>query len=139
MHIPELREYYLTMDNISEVLERAIEDLRLRVPEIEAAAIVTADGLVVAASKDLPEDQLFLGGVLATALSAGERIASELDRGAFDNLFVKGEKGYVLLTGIGEDKVLALLANSKVKLGMLFMEARRLAEMLEELFRAVEL
>ena len=125
--------------NISDTLENAIEDLRLRVPEVEAAAIVTADGLIVAASQSLGEDQMFLGGVMATALTAGERIAAELDRGSFENFFVKGERGYVLLTGIGEDKVLALIANEKVKLGMLFLEAERLANMLEEVFKVQEL
>ncbi len=125
--------------NISDTLENAIEDLRLRVPEVEAAAIVTADGLIVAASQSLGEDQMFLGGVMATALTAGERIAAELDRGSFENLFVKGERGYVLLTSIGDDKVLALIANEKVKLGMLFLEAERLANMLEEVFKVQEL
>ena len=127
--------------NVSEILENAMEDLRLRVPEIEAAALVTADGLIVAASGSLgvAEDQLFLGGVMATALTAGERISAELDRGSFENFFVKGEKGYVLLTGIGEDKVLALVANEKVKLGMLFLEAKRLSDMLEEIFKTQEL
>jgi len=125
--------------NISDTLESAIDDLRLRVPEVEAAAIVTADGLIVAASQSLGEDQMFLGGVMATALTAGERIAAELDRGSFENLFVKGETGYVLLTGIGEDKVLALMADGKVKLGMLFLEAKRLAQMLEEVFKSQEI
>ncbi len=128
--------------SISEQLESAVNDVRSRVPEIEGAVIVDMDGLIIAISRDMPElteDQIELGGSMAVALSAGERITAELDRGRFRELLVKGEKGYVYLTGVGDDKILALLAKPNVKLGMLFLEAKRLSQMLDELFKVGEL
>ena len=133
--------YPLSM-SISEQLESAVNDVRSRVPEIEGAVIVDMDGLIIAISRDMPElaeDQIELGGSMAVALSAGERITTELDRGRFKELLVKGEKGYVYLTGVGDDKILALLAKPEVKLGMLFLEAKRLSQMLDELFKVGEL
>ena len=133
--------YALDM-SISEQLESAVNDVRSRVPEIEGAVIVDMDGLIIAISRDMPElteDQIQLGGSMAIALTAGERITAELERGRFLELLVKGERGYVYLTSIGDDKILALLAKPEVKLGMLFLEAKRLSQMLEELFKVGEL
>ena len=125
--------------NVGETLQKAIEDLRLRLPEVESAAVVTVEGLIIAASENMPEDQFFIGGAIATAMQAGERIAAELDRGAFLDFFIRGGNGYVLITRMGEDRVLALMAAKNAKLGMMFLEASRLASMLEEVLKSTGL
>ena len=38
-------------------------------------------------------------------LSLGERIASELGRGLLDQVYVKGENGFVILMSIGDEAV----------------------------------
>jgi hypothetical protein len=69
----------------------------------------------------------------AAMLSLGERIASELGRGELDQVFIRGTDGFIVLTSIGDEAVLTALARQKAKLGMIFLEMRRAAEVLVKL------
>ena len=114
--------------------ERMIErlrDLQVSSPDIEAAAIVSVDGLPIASSlpQGIEEDRV--SAMSAAMLSLGERIASELGRGLLDEVYVKGEKGYVILRAVGEEAVLTVLARQQAKLGLLFLDMRRAAEEFE--------
>jgi len=65
-------------------------------------------------------------------LSLGERIATELNRGMLDQVYIHGDDGYVILSSIGEDAVLTALAREQAKLGLIFLEMRRAAEDLSQ-------
>ena len=65
--------------------------------------------------------------------SLGERIASELGRGSVDQVYSKGEKGYVILMSVGEEAVLTALAREQARLGLIFLDMRRAVEALEKL------
>jgi predicted regulator of Ras-like GTPase activity (Roadblock/LC7/MglB family) len=64
----------------------------------------------------------------AAMLSLGERIANELGRGNLDQVYIKGENGYVVLMSVGNDAVLTVLARQQAKLGLLFLDMRRATE-----------
>jgi len=64
----------------------------------------------------------------AAMLSLGERIAGELGRGMLDEVYVRGEKGFVIVRAVGEEAVLTVLARQQAKLGLLFLDMRRAAE-----------
>ncbi len=111
--------------------ERMVErlrDLQSSSADIEAAAIVSVDGLPIASSlpQGIEEDRV--SAMSAAMLSLGERIASELGRGMLDEVYVKGEKGYVILRAVGEEAVLTVLARHQAKLGLLFLDMRRATE-----------
>ena len=69
----------------------------------------------------------------AAMLSLGERIASELGRGALDQVYIKGQQGYVILMSVGEDAVLTALAREQAKLGLIFLDMRRAITALSKL------
>jgi predicted regulator of Ras-like GTPase activity (Roadblock/LC7/MglB family) len=69
----------------------------------------------------------------AAMLSLGERIATELKRGALDQVYIHGDDGYVILSAIGTEAVLTALAEEKAKLGLVFLEMRRAADDLADL------
>ena len=71
-------------------------------------------------------DLYYLRGALEP--TAQERIATELGRGMLDEVYVKGENGYVNLRSIGEEAVLTVLARQQTKLGLLFLDMRRASE-----------
>jgi predicted regulator of Ras-like GTPase activity (Roadblock/LC7/MglB family) len=111
--------------------ERMVErlrDLQVSSAEIEAAAIVSVDGLSIASSLPQGVEEDRVSAMSAAMLSLGERIASELGRGLLDEVYVKGEKGYVILRAVGEEAVLTVLARQQAKLGLLFLDMRRAAE-----------
>ena len=61
-------------------------------------------------------------------LSLGERIANELGRGVLDQVYIRGDSGYVILMSVGEEAVLTALARSEAKLGLIFLDMKRAAE-----------
>ena len=69
----------------------------------------------------------------AAMLSLGERIASELGRGRLDQVYVKGEHGYVILMAVGDEAVLTVLARQQAKLGLIFLDMNRTVSELEKL------
>lgn len=116
--------------------ERMVEQLRelqLGTPDIEASAIVSVDGLTIASALPAGVEEDRVSAMSAAMLSLGERIASELGRGVLEEVYVKGEGGYVLLTAVGEEAVLTVLARAGAKLGLVFLEMRRAAEELADI------
>lgn len=66
-------------------------------------------------------------------ISLGERISSELGRGELEQVYVKGENGYVILTAVGEEAVLTVMARKEAKLGLIFLDIGRTVDDLENL------
>jgi hypothetical protein len=115
------------MASRTEEMVRHLKALSMNTPDIEASAVVSVDGLIMASAlpSDVEEDRV--SAMSAAMLSLGERIAGELRRGQLDQVFVRGEDGYVILMAIGEEAVLTALAHSRAKLGLVFLDMRRTA------------
>lgn len=112
----------------NELMAKRLRDLQASTPDVEASAVVSADGLTMASAlpTDVEEDRV--AAMSAAMLSLGERIAGELGRGALDQVYIRGKMGYVLLMSVGENAVLTVLAREQAKLGLLFLDMRRAAE-----------
>jgi predicted regulator of Ras-like GTPase activity (Roadblock/LC7/MglB family) len=110
-----------------------LREMQAASPDIEASAVVSVDGLIMASAlpTDVKEDRV--SAMSAAMLSLGERIAGELGRGELEQVYIHGDGGYILLTAIGEEAVLTALARDKAKLGLIFLEMRRAAEELENI------
>ena len=116
-----------------EAMVDRLHDLQGRTPDVEASAVVSVDGLTIAAVLPTSVEEDRVSAMSAAMLSLGERIAGELGRGGLDEVYIHGDNGYVLLTSIGNGAVLTVLARKHAKLGLVFLEMRRAAEDLEKL------
>jgi predicted regulator of Ras-like GTPase activity (Roadblock/LC7/MglB family) len=105
-----------------------LRELQVSSPDVEAAAIISVDGLPIASSLPQGVEEDRVSAMSAAMLSLGERIAGELGRGLLDEVYVRGERGYVILRAVGEEAVLTVLARQQAKLGLLFLDMRRAAE-----------
>jgi predicted regulator of Ras-like GTPase activity (Roadblock/LC7/MglB family) len=105
-----------------------LRDLQAATPDVVASAVVSVDGLIMASALpgDVEEDRV--SAMSAAMLSLGERIAGELGRGALNEVYIRGEEGFVVLTSVGEEAVLTALARKDAKLGLIFLEMRRASE-----------
>jgi len=110
-----------------------LKDLQVSTPDIEASAVVSVDGLIMASSLPAGVEEDRVSAMSAAMLSLGERIAGELGRGILDQVYIKGENGYVVLMSVGEEAVLTVLARKQAKLGLLFLDMRRAAEALSKI------
>jgi hypothetical protein len=109
-------------------LVEILQDLQASSSGIQASAVVSVDGLTIASAlpRDVQEDRV--AAMSAAMLSLGERISSELGRGELDQVYIKGEMGYVLLMSVGDDAVLTTLAKANAKLGLIFLDMKRAVE-----------
>ena len=112
----------------SELMVDRLRDLQASTPDIQASAIVSVDGLIMASALPANVEEDRVSAMSAAMLSLGERIASELGRGVLNQVYVRGNHGYVLLASVGEEAVLTVLAREGAKLGLIFLDMRRAAE-----------
>ena len=112
----------------SELMVDRLRDLQASTPDVEASAIVSVDGLIMASALPANVEEDRVSAMSAAMLSLGERIASELGRGLLNQVYVRGNHGYVLLMSVGEEAVLTVLAREEAKLGLIFLDMRRTVE-----------
>ena len=112
----------------SELMVDRLRDLQASTSDVEASAVVSVDGLIMASALPAGVEEDRVSAMSAAMLSLGERIAGELRRGVLDQVYVKGNQGYVLLTAVGQEAVLTVLARDGAKLGLIFLDMRRAAE-----------
>lgn len=108
---------------LKEELRRLLEKSQ----EIDAAAVVSMDGFVIASALPAGYEEDRLGAMSAALLSLGERTASELGRGDLAQVFVEGTQGYVFLLAAGEDAVLNAIVKRGSKLGLVLYDIRNAA------------
>jgi predicted regulator of Ras-like GTPase activity (Roadblock/LC7/MglB family) len=113
---------------ISAQLDAILNQFERNVPHVQATAVVSTDGLVIASRlpKDVEEDRI--GAMGAAILSISSRSGDELDRGEMTRVLVEGENGYILIRSIGEYAILVALVEKEVRLGMLFYECKKCIE-----------
>ena len=117
----------------TEQLVARLRDLQVSSGDVEAAAIVSVDGLPLASSLPGGIEEDRVSAMSAAMLSLGERISTELGRGLLQQVYVKGENGYVILNSVGEEAVLTVLARKEARLGLIFLDIGRTVQDLETL------
>ena len=117
----------------SQLMVDRLRDLQASSPDIEASSVGSVDGLTIASALHQGVEEDRVAAMSAAMLSLGERIASELGRGALDQVYIKGQQGYVILMSVGEDAVLTALAREQAKLGLIFLDMRRATAALSRL------
>ena len=111
----------------TDILNELLKEFKLSAVGVEASAVVSTDGLIIASElpRDVEDDRV--AAMSAAMLSLGERTSQELMKGSLEQVFVKGQEGYILLMGAGKEAVLTALARKDAKLGLIFLDMKRTA------------
>jgi len=117
----------------SDQMVERLRNMQAAAPDIEASAVVSVDGLIMASALQQGVEEDRVSAMSAAMLSLGERISNELGRKGLEQVYIKGNAGAIVLTSVGEEAVLTALARQDAKLGMIFLEMRRAAEDLTKL------
>jgi predicted regulator of Ras-like GTPase activity (Roadblock/LC7/MglB family) len=117
-------------------LDSAIHGLLSQTPEIEAAAVVSFDGLPMASALPQSMDEDRVAAMSAALLSLGERAAQGLGRGELSQVYIEGDSGTVFLVSADDEAVLVAVAAKGAKVGMMLYEVRRTAATVAEVLRA---
>lgn len=119
----------------SSQLDRVLSELVGQVPEIEAASVVSFDGLAMASALPPGMDEDRVAAMSAALLSLGERAAEGLGRGALSQVYVEGEEGTVFLISADDEAVLVAVAARGAKAGLMLFEVKRAAAAVAEALR----
>ncbi|HML21240.1 MAG TPA: roadblock/LC7 domain-containing protein [Aggregatilinea sp.] len=117
----------------TELLVDRLREMQAGTPDIDASAVVSVDGLIIASALPSNTEEDRVSAMSAAMLSLGDRIASELSRGTLEQVFIRGASGFVILVSIGEEAVLTALVRQSAKLGLVFLDMKRAADDLEKL------
>ena len=106
----------------SEQIVERLGTLKSVTPELEGAAVISVEGLMIASflPEELEEDRM--AAMSAAMLALGERIATDLGRGKLERVFINGDDGVVLLMSVDDKAVLTTLVSNEAKLGLVFLE-----------------
>ncbi len=115
----------VAMPTKGERLNEILRGIRASSPEVIGACVVNGDGFIVASVVPSEIDEDLIGGMAASLLGVGERIAADLMRSQMEQVYVRSPKGYIIVNAVGEDASLVLLVTREAKLGLIFLELRR--------------
>ena len=98
------------------------------IPEVKSAAIVSTEGLPIAFAFPRGIDKRQVAAMTATLLSLSEKVILEIGKGDFDQLYIKGSEGYIVVMQAGPDMVLIVSTTKDVRLGLILLDCRRTCE-----------
>lgn len=105
-------------------LNKVLSTLQSSSPGVEASALISSDGLMIASALSQDFDETRVAGMTATLLNLGSRAATELKRGEVSEVIVRGEQGYAVMISAGRGALLLVLAKEATPLGLIFFDMR---------------
>lgn len=111
-----------------ETLEGVLNELQGSIPEIEACAIVSVEGLPIVSALPADVDEAKLAAITAAMLTLGEKASQELGKGNLEQVNVKGQDGWVLVVQAGMNACLTVSTTGNAKLGLVFLDMKRAAD-----------
>ena len=117
----------------TDMFHAVLEELNGSSTEVEASALISTDGLMIASALPQGLDEDRVGAMSAAMLSLGDRAVSELARGTLERVLLQGDRGYVIMSAAGPEAVLTVMTRGNAKLGLIFLDIKRAAEKLAKL------
>lgn len=108
--------------------EDLLKKLKYSIPEIQAVAIITNEGMPIASILPPEIDDVKISAMTSALLSLAEMTVSEMEKGDFGELYIKGKDGYLIYLQAGPRAVLAVSTTIDVKLGLVFLESKTTCE-----------
>lgn len=117
----------------SQEIQQALEQLKSTSTDIEAAALVSQEGFIIASvlSENLDEERV--AALTAAFHGLAERSAEELGKGKPRQFFMQADLGYIVVMEVTKEAYLTVLSSRFGKPGMLLLDMRKGAEQVRAL------
>ncbi len=112
----------------AEFLTPVLAELNETSADIEASGILSTDGLMITSILPANLDEHKMAAMCAVILALSDSATQELARGSVEQVLIKSAKGYVLITYVGKDTVLAVLTKPNANLDQIAMSIKQAAE-----------
>ena len=97
-------------------LEELLKDIMDNIEGVKAAQLTADTGQPLASILPSSTDDMRLAAMTAALCSLSERAIGEMGLGEFEQSYIKGSKGYLLILHAGEDRVLSVSTTKDIKL-----------------------
>ena len=103
-----------SVENLDDLLKKLVG----AIPEVKAAAIVSTEGLPIALALPQGIEETKFAAMIAALFLLSEKAINEMHRGEYDQLYIKGTSGYLLIQSVSinptcPNAILALLTNKE--------------------------
>lgn len=115
------------IENFSNLLAELHQDS----PEIEASALASDDGIMMASHLKVGINEDRMAAMSAAMLSVGNRMIDDLLQGTSDRVMIQSSAGYVIISAVTDELILTVVARPDAKLGMVFHDIRNFAKKLK--------
>lgn len=112
----------------ADLLVSILNELNSTTSDIEASAVISVDGLTIASAMPLGSNENRVGIISAYMHSLGNSAVQELNRGELEQILIKGADSYVVMTGVGTEAILTVLARQNAKLDSIIPDVQRAAK-----------
>jgi len=117
------------MSNPTHGLDWLIDDFVARVPAAQQAVVLSVDGLLMGASRNLAQAEAeHMAAVAAGFASLARSSARHFQRGVVRQTIIEMESAFLLVTSAGQGSCLAVLAAADSDIGMVAYEMAMLVE-----------
>ena len=116
-----------------DTLEGVLNELQGSIPEIEACAIVSVEGLPIISALPTDVDEAKVAAMTAAMLTLGEKASMELGKGELKQVIIEGKEGWLIVIQAGLNACLTVSTTKQAKLGLLFLDMKRAADKIGEM------
>ncbi|MFX0144872.1 MAG: roadblock/LC7 domain-containing protein [Candidatus Hodarchaeota archaeon] len=128
---------YLTRQSfespILDKLDNILDKLIVSLPEVNAATVVSTEGELIASALPKDVDDMTISVMLAALLSLAESAITLIKSGEFEQLFIQGRDGYLLVLPAGPNAVLSVSTTRDVRLGLIYLDCMKVSEQIAKL------
>jgi len=103
------------------------------IPEVTSALIVSVEGFPIAYALPQGVDETRIAAMTAALFSLSEMAIIEMRKGNFDQLYIKGSEGYLLVMQAGPHAILMVTTTKDVRLGLTLLDCRRICEKIAQM------
>ncbi len=100
--------------------------------DIEGAAVITRDGLLIASELSSGIDGDTFAAMSATMTGAAETAVQELKKSSPDRVIVESNNTNLVTAGAGEQAILACIVSPDAKLGIILLEMKKASKDIEK-------
>ncbi len=119
-----------TLEKLETILKRLLSNNR----DITVAVITSMEGLPILSILPRGYNETRISAMVATLLSISERTVIDMEIGEFQQIYIKGLDGYLLVFD-AEPAVLAVSTRVKVKLGLVYFECERVSQEISKILK----
>ena len=124
---PELLSRQTLESPVFENLDNILVKLIDTIPKVQAATIVSVEGEIIASALPQDVDDITIAVMTAALLSLAESAITLIKSGEFEQLFIQGRDGYLMVLPAGPNAVLSVSTTRDARLGLIFTDCMKTA------------